>query len=74
MKISVLTATYNRAKLLDKLYASLLINSNSCPEIQLEWLIMDDGSTDETKTVCQNYMLEKLIDVKYFHQEKCFLL
>ncbi len=69
MKISVLTATYNRAKLLDKLYASLLINSNSCPEIQLEWLIMNDGSTDETKTVCQNYMLEKLIDVKYFYQK-----
>lgn len=69
MKISVLTATYNREKLLDKLYASLLINSNSCPQIELEWLIMDDGSTDNTKTVCENYMLEKLIDVKYFYQE-----
>ena len=69
MKISVLTATYNRAKLLDKLYASLLINSNSCPNIELEWLIMDDGSTDNTKTICENYMLEKLINVKYFYQE-----
>ncbi len=69
MKISVLTATYNREKLLDKLYASLLINSNSCPQIELEWVIMDDGSTDNTKTVCENYMLEKLIDVKYFYQE-----
>lgn len=69
MKISVLTATYNREKLLDKLYASLLINSNSCPQIELEWLIMDDGSTDNTRTVCENYMLEKLIDVKYFYQE-----
>ena len=58
MKISVLTATYNRANLLDKLYASLLINSNSCPEMELEWLIMDDGSTDNTKTICENYMLE----------------
>lgn len=69
MKISVLTATYNRANLLDKLYASLLINSNSCQAVELEWLIMDDGSTDNTKAVCENYMLEKLIDVKYFYQE-----
>ena len=69
MKISVLTATYNRANLLDKLYASLLINSNSCPEMELEWLIMDDGSTDNTKTICENYMLENLINVKYFYQE-----
>ena len=69
MKISVLTATYNRANLLDKLYASLLINSNNCQSIELEWLIMDDGSTDETKKVCQNYMLENLINVKYFYQE-----
>ena len=40
MKISILTATFNRAKYLNKLYHSILKNSNY--GIHLEWLIMDD--------------------------------
>lgn len=69
MKISVLTPTYNRAHLLDKLYASLLINSNNCMGCQIEWLIMDDGSTDNTRRVVEEYSKEAMIDVKYFYQE-----
>lgn len=69
MKISVLTATYNRAHLLDKLYASLLINSNNCGNCQIEWLIMDDGSTDNTRIIVEQYIKEGIIDVKYFSQE-----
>lgn len=40
MKISILTATYNRANYLHKLYNSIIKNSNY--GIYLEWLIMDD--------------------------------
>jgi len=40
MKISILTATYNREKYLTKLFESILENSNY--GVQLEWLIMDD--------------------------------
>lgn len=69
MKISVLTPTYNRAHLLDKLYASLLINSNNCMGCQIEWLIMDDGSTDNTRRVVEEYSKEGMVDVKYFYQE-----
>lgn len=69
MKISILTPTYNRANLLDKLYASILINSNNCPDIKVEWLIMDDGSTDNTKRIVQEYEKERIIDVQYFYQE-----
>lgn len=54
MKISILTPTYNRANLLDKLYASILVNSNSCNNIQIEWLVMDDGSIDNTKGWLKN--------------------
>ena len=68
MKISVLTPTYNRAHLLDKLYASLLINSNNCMGCQIEWLIMDDGSTDNTRRVVEEYSKEGMVDVKYFYQ------
>lgn len=67
MKISILTATYNRAKLLSQLYNSLKENLKC--KIDFEWLIMDDGSTDETKETVKHFIEEKLIDVKYFYQE-----
>lgn len=67
MKISILTATYNRANLLPRLYESIVNNLNE--EIDIEWLIMDDGSTDETKTVVDNFIKENKIEIKYFLQE-----
>ena len=47
MKISVLTPTYNRSNLLDNLYKSLIENLNY--GVEIEWLIMNDGSTDNTE-------------------------
>ena len=67
MKISVLTATYNRAKLLSNLYESILRNLSS--NIEVEWLIMDDGSTDETKNEVDKYIKENKLPIKYFFQE-----
>ena len=67
MKISVLTATYNRANLLSKLYESIVNNLNE--NIEVEWLIMDDGSTDETKNVINKYAGENKLQIKYFSQE-----
>ena len=54
MKISVLTPTYNRENLLKNLYNSLIENSKY--DVNIEWLIMDDGSTDNTKELIQNYI------------------
>ena len=42
--ITVLTPAYNRGKLLEKLYESLF--AQDCKDF--EWLIVDDGSTDDT--------------------------
>ena len=67
MKISILTATYNRAKLLTQLYKSLKYNLKC--DVDFEWLIMDDGSTDETKKIVEQFIDEKLVDIKYFYQE-----
>ena len=71
MKISILTATYNRANLLKKLYNSLIENSKY--NINLEWLIMDDGSTDETKNIINTFISESYenqsLEIKYFFQE-----
>ena len=67
MKISVLTPTYNRAKDLERLYTSLVVNSNS--PVKFEWLIMDDGSTDNTKIVVENFIKQNIINIKFFSQE-----
>ena len=57
MRISVLTATYNRAHTLPNLYKSLIKNKKHCN--QFEWLIMDDGSTDNTKKLVESWIKEK---------------
>lgn len=66
MKVSVLTATYNRCEDIEKLYNSLVVNKNS--GVEFEWLIMDDGSTDKTKLVVDGFLKQGIIDVKYFTQ------
>lgn len=70
MKISVLTPSYNRASLLDRLYNSLVKNSKY--GIDIEWLIQDDGSVDDTKKVVERFKKDKNSDnleIKYYFQE-----
>ena len=77
MKISILTATYNRAKYLNNLYKSIVSNISS--RFEVEWLIMDDGSYDNTEDVCAKlFGADKSVadifggsrlQVKYFKQE-----
>lgn len=67
MKISILTGTYNRGNLLGNLYRSLIKNSDY--GVEIEWLIMDDGSTDNTKEVVREFIEEGKIDIKYNQQE-----
>lgn len=67
MKISVLTPTFNRANFLERVYKSLLKNKEYIQNI--EWLIMDDGSTDNTKSVIGKLKDENKIEIKYYYQE-----
>lgn len=67
MKISILTPTYNREKLLERLYNSILKNTNY--GIDVEWLIMDDGSTDDTKEIIKKFINENKFDIQYYSQE-----
>ena len=66
MKLSILTPTYNRAHLLREIYDSLLANLRF--NLDFEWLIMDDGSTDNTKEVVNDFIKEQKINVQYFYQ------
>ena len=52
MKLTIHTATYNRAYILDKAYESLKMQTNK----NFEWIITDDGSTDETEILVKSWM------------------
>lgn len=67
MKISILTPTYNRAGLLNKLYKSLVENTKY--DVEIEWLIMDDGSTDNTSEEVEKFIKENKFDIQYYSQE-----
>ena len=53
-KITIHTATYNRAYILPKAYESL--KAQTCKDF--EWIITDDGSTDNTSQLVENWMQE----------------
>jgi glycosyltransferase involved in cell wall biosynthesis len=62
---SVFTATFNRAKFLPKLYEALLNQTFK----SFEWLIIDDGSSDNTQKIIENFVEENKISIKYIYQE-----
>ena len=65
MKLTVFTPTYNRAVLLPRLYGSLLCQT--CHEF--EWLIVDDGSTDDTAKAAEIYIGNGNFPVRYVKKE-----
>ncbi|WP_445736991.1 glycosyltransferase family 2 protein [Mariniflexile sp.] len=63
--LTVFTPTYNRAYCLNQVYESLIRQTYN----DFIWLIIDDGSTDNTKEVVDFWMKEKKIDIIYHFQE-----
>ena len=53
--VTVFTPTYNRAYIIENLYRSL--QRQTCKDF--EWLIVDDGSTDNTEEVIRNWQNEE---------------
>jgi glycosyltransferase involved in cell wall biosynthesis len=64
-KITIFTPTYNRAYCLHQVYESLVAqtNQNFC------WLVIDDGSTDNTKELVHSWIKEHKIQIQYIYQE-----
>lgn len=62
--LTIITPTYNRAKLLKQLYESLRHQS----EFDFEWLIIDDGSTDNTKKEILEFKKD-LFNIRYYYQK-----
>ena len=65
-KITVFTPTYNRAYCLHKCYESL--KRQSCKDF--EWLIIDDGSTDNTGELVRQWQAhEQGFAIRYIYKE-----
>lgn len=62
MKVSIVTPSYNRGSYLIELYKSLIIQTN----FNFEWIIVDDGSTDSTKSIIESFLLDNQIKIYYF--------
>ena len=63
--LTVFTPTYNRAHTLKRLYTSLC--RQTCRDF--EWLVIDDGSTDDTRSLVQGFVQEGKIPVRYIFKE-----
>lgn len=57
--ITVLTPTYNRAHTLSRVYDSLCAQT----AVDFEWLVVDDGSTDETHDLVRNMRAQACFEV-----------
>ena len=63
--LTVFTPSYNRAYCLHKCYNSLTGQSNQ----DFIWLIIDDGSTDNTKSMVLSWIEENKVSIQYHYQE-----
>ncbi|UVI31524.1 glycosyltransferase family 2 protein [Paenibacillus spongiae] len=63
--LTVFTPTFNRAYILHQCYESLI--RQSCKEFI--WLIIDDGSSDNTKELVEGWIAEGLLSIRYHFQE-----
>jgi glycosyltransferase involved in cell wall biosynthesis len=63
--LTIFTPTYNRAYTLHLCYDSL--KKQTCKDFI--WLIIDDGSTDNTKELVEGWMSENEVPIRYHYQE-----
>ena len=63
--ITIFTPAYNRAHLLPRLYDSLKKQTSQ----DFIWLVVDDGSADDTRQLLNSYIAEGILDIQYVYQE-----
>ena len=65
MLLTIFTPTYNRANKLENVYNSLKNQISS----EYEWLIVDDGSIDNTKKIVEKFINDSLLNVRYIKKD-----
>jgi len=62
---TVFTPTYNRANTLPRVYESLRAQTFR----DFEWLIVDDGSKDDTKQIVERWQAMAEFPIRYIYQQ-----
>ena len=62
---TVFTPTYNRANTLQRVYDSLCGQTYR----NFEWLVVDDGSTDDTRAMIAAWQIQATFPIRYIYQE-----
>ncbi|WP_068596119.1 glycosyltransferase family A protein [Vaginella massiliensis] len=62
-EITIITPTYNRAATLHRVFDSLQSQTFKA----FQWIIMDDGSTDNTKEVVEAFKQEAFFPIAYYY-------
>lgn len=63
--LTVFTPAYNRAHTIGRTYESLC--RQTCKDF--EWLVIDDGSKDNTRELVEGWIAENRIPIRYIYQE-----
>ncbi len=63
--LTVFTPAYNRAHTIGRTYESLCRQTSK----DFAWLVIDDGSTDNTRQLVEGWMKEEIIPIHYVYQE-----
>ncbi|CNH02004.1 WbcL protein [Yersinia enterocolitica] len=62
--VTIFTPTFNRSHVLKRCYLSILEQHRD----DIEWLIIDDGSTDDTANIVKEFQNENNLKIKYIYQ------
>lgn len=62
-RVTVFTPTYNRKYIIHELYESLKRQTNK----SFEWLVVDDGSTDQTNELINLWINEEKVKINYYY-------
>ena len=66
-KHTIFTPVYNRANLVDEVYDSVC--ALNYPREDFEWLVIDDGSTDNLQEHLNRYERENVINFRQIHKQ-----